>query len=228
MPLFRRRPTEPTVVRHGRLPCSEAGCSNNNAVTCEYRDRRGNACESTFCPQHWAEVNDGVYCRRHASTMEAFGSSVDTTTLPDLDNRGPSLVRWVADELNDEIEALLRSVARPDETVRTETEVLVYIDHNHRRRWERGWKLLEATGISLKVALTVTEGDDDALVEVRVGSNVIARGVPPWIARRRAGLESAGAVDRDQRELFHRFFMNHIAEEVAEQRAAARSGRVRV
>lgn len=226
MPLFRRRPAEQTLVRHGTLPCSEPGCDNRNAVACEYRDRRGNECDAVFCPQHWSEVNGGVYCRRHASTMEAFGSGVDTATLPDIDNRGPSLVRWVADELNDEIEALLRSVARADETVRTETEVLVFIDHDRKRRWERGWKLLESTGISLKVAITVSEGDDDALVEVRVGSNVIARGVPPWIARRRAGLENAGPVDRDQRELFHRFFMNHIAEEVSLQRAAG--GKVRV
>jgi hypothetical protein len=27
-------------------------------------------------------------------------------------------------------------------------------------------------------------------------------------------------VDKDQRELFHRFFVNHIAEEVAAQRSA--------
>ncbi len=70
------------------------------------------------------------------------------------------------------------------------------------------------------MALTVNEDEDDALVDVRVNSNVIARGVPPWIARRRAGLGVGGQVDKDQRELFHRFFINHIAEEVAAQRSA--------
>jgi hypothetical protein len=55
---------------------------------------------------------------------------------------------------------------------------------------------------------------------VRVGSNIVARGVPPWIARRRAGLGVGGQVDAEQRELFHRFFINHIAEAIAFERSA--------
>lgn len=220
MPLFRRRPTPEFASPKGTHACSERGCTHTNAVACVYRDRRDRTCGIPFCPDHWSEVGGVVYCRRHASTITALGAGVDPATLPELHNRGPSLVSWVADDLNAEIEELLRSVARPNEEVRTERDLVVFIDHQHRRRWERGWKLMQSTGISLKVALTVSDGDDDALVEVRVGSNVIARGVPPWIARRRAGLGVEGQVDQDQRELFHRFFINHIAEEVALQRSS--------
>jgi hypothetical protein len=217
MTLFRRRPTE-FASPIGVLPCAEQGCSNETAIMCAYRDRRGKACEAAFCPNHWSMVGGIVYCRRHASTIEAMGLDAEWGALPELENRGPSLVSWVADEISPEVETLLRAAAHEGETVKVETEVAVVFDHKRRRRWERSWKLLEPTGMSLKISLTVKEDEDDALIDVRVGSAVIARGVPPWIARRRAGLGVGGQVDADQRELFHRFFINHIAEAIAYER----------
>ena len=218
MPLFRKRPTE-FASPIGTLPCSEHGCGHQTAVTCAYRDRRGRACSVAFCPEHWSRVGGVVYCRRHAGTVIALGPETEIGALPELENRGPSLVSWVADEIGPEVEELLRATAHDGETVRSEGEVAVIFDHKRRRRWERSWKLIQPTGISLKVSLTVNEDEDDALIDVRVGSNIIARGVPPWIARRRAGLGVGGQVDADQRELFHRFFINQIAEGVALERA---------
>lgn len=221
MPLFRRRPTEfaPIVSPVGNLPCSEGGCDKQTGIACAYRDRRGHSCDVTFCPQHRSMVGGVVYCRRHAGIISAHEEIAETTGLPELENRGPSLVAWVADDLTADVEAILRAVAHDGETVKTEHELAVIFDHKRRRRWERSWKLIESTGISLKVALTVDEDEDDALLDVRVGSNVIARGVPPWIASRRAGLGVDGQVDKDQRALFHRFFIQHIAEEIAQLRA---------
>jgi hypothetical protein len=137
----------------------------------------------------------------------------------DLENRGPSLVNFVANKIGPEVEALLRATAHPGETVQSESEVSGMLDHERRRRWERSWKLVEPTGLSLKVSLSVTEGEDEAHIDVRVNSNVVARGVPPWIARRRAGVRVDSQVDADQRELFHRFLINQIAEAVAKQRS---------
>lgn len=219
MPLFRRRPTE-FASPIGTLPCSEHGCGNETAITCAYRDRRGRACSMAFCPDHWSMVGGVVYCRRHAGTIIALGARTETAGLPELENRGPSLVSWVADEIGPEVEGLLLAAAHDGETVKAETEVSIIFDHNRRRRWERAWKLIEPTGISIKVSLTVNEDEDDALIDVRVGSNIVARGVPPWIARRRAGLGVGGQVDAEQRELFHRFFINHIAEAIAFERSA--------
>src|ERR1700692_4210953 len=76
------------------------------------------------------------------------------------------------------------------------------LDHERRRRGERSWKLIEPTGISLRVSLSVSEGGDQALIHVRIDSNVIASDVPPWIARRRAAVRVDSQVDADQRELF--------------------------
>jgi hypothetical protein len=219
MTLFRHRPTE-FASPIGVLSCVDPGCGNETAITCAYSDRRGKACAAAFCPDHWSMVGGVVYCRRHAGTILALGPEVEWGGLPELENRGPSLVSWVADEIGPEVEGLLRSAAHAGETVKVETEVAVVFDHKRRRRWERSWKLIEPTGISLKVSLTIKEDEDDALIDVRVGSTVIARGVPPWIARRRAGLGVGGQVDADQRELFHRFFINHIAEAIAFERSA--------
>jgi hypothetical protein len=219
MTLFRRRPTE-FASPIGVLPCSERGCNHETAITCAYRDRRSRTCEVAFCPAHWSMVGGVVYCRRHAGTIVAMGQGVDASAMPEVENRGPSLVGYVADEIGPEVEELLRAAANPNETVKFEKGVAVVFDHKRRRRWERSWKLLQPTGISIKISLTVKEDEDDALIDVRVGSAVIARGVPPWIARRRAGLGVGGQVDADQRELFHRFFINHIAEAIAHEREA--------
>jgi hypothetical protein len=173
-----------------------------------------------FCPDHWFMVGERVYCRRHASTIVALGSNTEAGAMPDLEDRGPSLVNFVANQLGPEVEALLRASARQTETVQSDGEVVVLLDHQRRRRWERNWKLLESTGMSLKVSLSVTEGGDQALLEVRVDSTVVASGVPPWIARRRARLSVDSQADADQRELFQRFLVKQITEAVADRRSA--------
>ena len=175
-----------------------------------------------FCPEHWFMVGEQVYCRRHASTIVALGSNTEAGAMPDLEDRGPSLVNFVANTVGAEVDALLRATARHTETVQSDSEVVVLLDHQRRRRWERNWKLLEATGMSLKVSLSVTEGGDEALVEVRVDSTVVASGVPPWIARRRAGLSVDNQVDAEQREIFQRFLVTQITEAVAQRRPADR------
>jgi hypothetical protein len=219
MPLFRRRPPEFTAPA-GTLPCAARDCANQTAVLCAYSDRRGRNCDMAFCPQHSSKVGGVVYCRRHAATITALGTGIEKGALPEVDNRGPSLVNWIAEELDEPVTALLERNARPGEVVKTDAEVTIIYDQNRRRRFERSWKLFESTGISIKVCIQVAADADDALVDARVGQYVVARGVPPWIARRRAGLEVDDQVDAEQRQLFRQFLVDHIASEVAEQRTA--------
>jgi hypothetical protein len=88
--------------------------------------------------------------------------------------------------------------------------------HDFRRnaRWERSWRLVEHTGPILNVTLHVAE-DDDSLVHVRVGTETVADGVPPWIARRREGQDVEAAIDISQRRLFYRYLEETISEAVA-------------
>lgn len=227
MPLFKRRPAD-FAAPVGTLPCCARGCANTTAITCAYTDRHGRSCSTAFCPDHWSAVGGVVYCRRHAGTIAALGENAATMALPELNNRAASLVSWIADGIDEDVTRLLGDAARRLETVKREAEVAMVLDVNRRRRWERSWKLIESTGISLKVSLQVSADSDDALIEARVGSYVVARGVPPWIARRRAGVEVSDQVDTEQRELFRSFLVDHIAEEITQQRAEEEAERNRL
>jgi len=47
---------------------------------------------------------------------------------------------------------------------------------------------------------------------VRVGNEMVAQGIPPWIARRHAGEDIDPHVDQLRRELFYRFLEENIVE----------------
>ena len=210
--LFRRQQTavlEPPVTA-GTSLCDARGCSNYTAVQCAYRDRRGRACAAKFCPTHSVGVHGTAYCRRHANTVQALGErGKDPNALPDLDDRGASLVGWISKDLNDAIRAILTAAARPGETVVADPEVALAHDANRRGRWERCWKLIESTGVVIKVTIHVGE-EDDSLVHVRVGTEMVADGVPPWIAKRKEGHEMTASIDESQRRLFYRFLEENI------------------
>ena len=121
---FRRRradpgpPSEPEQPVSTGITCSAPGCSNDTAVPCGYRDRRGRLCRATFCPDHGVTIGGVFYCRRHAGTVQAIGElAADPNGLPDLEDRTPSLVNWISRELDHHIRGLLEGAAREGETV---------------------------------------------------------------------------------------------------------------
>lgn len=60
--------------------------------------------------------------------------------------------------------------------------------------------------------------DDDALIRIIVGSEMVADGIPPWIARRRMGEDVDVAIDVALRQLFYQYLQDSIARAVAESR----------
>jgi len=210
--IFRRQQavTIDAPIAAGTTLCDARGCANYTAVQCAYRDRRGRACTASFCPNHHVRVGEAVFCRRHANTVAALGErGKDPNALPDLDDRGPSLVHWISNDLDDAIRSVLSRAARDGESVIAEPEVALAHDGNRHGRWERCWKLVESTGVVIKVTIHVSE-EDDSLVHVRVGTEMVADGVPPWIAQRREGHEMTGSIDDSQRRLFYRFLEENI------------------
>ena len=136
-------------------------------------------------------VIDGrVYCRRHAGVVSALpgGYLANAAPLPDLENRAPSLVSWVAREVDADIRHLLLSVPDPGEVTEllTDPVYLVFTGADRRRAWERAWKLVDQTGDTLRVSLLVEEWAD-AEVAVRVDMAIVERLMPPWIAQRLHG-----------------------------------------
>ncbi|MHB8489468.1 MAG: hypothetical protein ACYDCS_12305 [Candidatus Dormibacteria bacterium] len=227
---FRRRRPEPPASppepesepEATGIQCSVPGCSNDNALSCEYRDRRGHLCAVSFCSDHGSVIQGVPYCRRHASTVRAIGPlATDPNGRPDLDDRIPSLVNWISRELDGHIRAQLEAAARVGESVVTDDAVHLSRDQNRNLRWERSWRLVESTGLVLKISIHVSE-ENDALVRINVGSEMVADGIPPWIARRRMGEDVDVAIDVAQRQLFYRYLQESIAKAVAEFRGGDR------
>jgi hypothetical protein len=63
----------------------------------------------------------------------------------------------------------------------------------------------------------VSEGND-SLVRINVGSEMVADGIPPWIARRHLGEEVDVAIDVAQRQLFYKYMEEGITTAVAQFR----------
>jgi hypothetical protein len=104
------------------------------------------------------------------------------------------------------------------ETFVREPVVSTHADRTGGRRYERGWKLVDHTGLRLVVAVYLLEGEDTT-IRVRVGSTVVAEGVPPWVERHRRGIEVPEETDRNQRGLFYAFLQKHIVAAVRASRA---------
>ena len=217
---FHRKPAPTFEAPTSTLLCQARDCSNYNAVACAYRDRRGRVCQGQFCPRHSESVAGATYCRRHAGTMRALGGGgQERFGLPDVNDRGPSLVNWIASDLDETVRNLLMSVARADERVLFDREVTLAIGPDRRTRWERSWKLVESTGVVIKVTVHVDE-ESDPLVTVRVGSEMAAEGVPPWIERRTRGEQVSPANDKEERRAFYRFLEENITAAVHVVRVA--------
>lgn len=204
MPIIRRKSaTSPTVVPPTGLRCQAHGCTSMDALACSYRDRRGRGCRAVFCADHAVLVDDVVYCRRHGGTMRALGSKGKVRAgLPDVDNRGPSLVQHVASTLDARVTALLQDAAKPHEHVIVDPEVTKAFDPDRSSRWERSWRLVDETGVVVKITAFVPEGNPDTLA-VRVGSHIIFEGVPPWISRRGRGEQATEEQDEAARRHFY-------------------------
>ena len=181
----------PRPVLRGHLPCSERGCPNQDAVACAYVDRRGQICPTAWCPNHQVILDGAVVCRRHARlSASPTDDEFQTEDLrPDVDNRSPSLVDYVANALEPRLVGLLQSLCRPGSNDHVAEERLRWIrpPGGGGRRWERGWKIYDHTGVIVKGAIEADESRDPE-VGLRVGLTTGAQAVPPWIDRRRRGL----------------------------------------
>jgi hypothetical protein len=183
------RLSEALARLEGSLHCSERTCDESSGVACQYVDRRNRACKSAWCPQHRIVMDGQVLCRRHAGIVSALPKdNAASAPLPDLENRAPSLVSWIARELDADIRALLleRVVSSSGAQLIADPVFLIFVGSDRVRTWERAWKLATHTGTTLRVALQVEEAVDTQIA-VKIGSNVIARETPPWIVQRPQG-----------------------------------------
>lgn len=229
MPLWRRAPggalqdavapvaaptPEPEPLL-GDRDCSATGCAETTGVPCAYVDRRDRACATAWCPAHRDLAGGRVYCRRHAGVMRALAAGSDVFSVPDLDTRAPSLVEWVARDLDGDLRAVLMATGE-GESVTSEAAHLVHAGRTRERGWERSWRLCRYTGFVHRVAVQVDEGRDTEVV-VRVGHREVARLIPPWIAARQGGEEVTPAEDAQRRAHFHDLLLGAVRQGLVEE-----------
>lgn len=203
--MFRRRPKLPAAASDtpaGRERCAADGCRRLDGSQCSYVDKRSRRCPTAWCPNHVVAVAGFPYCRRHASTMSAIEGGEVVAGLPDLDNRAPSLVGWIARDLDAPIREVLTRVAPPaGATLVADPVRLVITPGGSTRRWAKTWKILDSTAVLSRVSIEVDELDD-CHVSARVDSELIGRGLPPWIGNRQAGRPVDPGVDARERAEF--------------------------
>lgn len=179
--------------------CQRQGCAQRVVVTCAYVDRRRRECRTDWCSDHSATVADRHYCLRHAGVVRALlEGDAGSVAPPDLDNRAPSLVRWVGGSISADMERVLRSVADQGSWFATTSIALAHVGPERERWWTRRWSLLSHTGLDVTITLMVAEARDHEVV-IRVNLETVARSVPPWIHDRVAGGSAEARADFQDR-----------------------------
>lgn len=203
------------AFRRGSLPCSEPACSSQTAVQCQYVDRRQRECTSAWCREHQTLAHGGIYCRRHAGIINALGPNHANMTLPDIDNRAPSLANWVSRDLDTPIRDLLeQEFPGHDMTVTT----VVSGGSPRERTWGRSWKLISWNGVDFSINVHVPEADD-CLVRVIYDGRLIAELTPPWIEARRHGVTPDPQTDAEARRRFYALIVDDLTREIEHTKA---------
>jgi hypothetical protein len=106
------------------------------------------------------------------------------------------------------------SALKAGEVIFEDRTVNVVRQSDGSRRWERGWRIGDRSGLKSKVLVCVEESDD-ALVLLAIDDQVVAVAVPPWITRRRAHQAVSGTLDANDRSQFYGFLCGHIQSSLA-------------
>jgi len=179
---------------------------------CSYVDRRPRSCAQPACARHSRAAGGAPYCLRHAGVMDAIlDAPLSLMCKPDLDNRAPSLVAWVARDIDPALREMLMTASNPGDSVITEVIRPLVAADGVGQAWRRGWRIVRDDGsIRLRVGVEVAESRDaEVLVTVQIDS--VAAHVPPWITARKRGDVMTPDEARDLRSLYYQFLLGQIA-----------------
>jgi len=170
-------------------------------------------CNTAWCAEHVVMVDGLPLCRRHAGVVRAIGTESDRLqSLPDLENRAPSLVNWVAQQVDADVRGILERYADGSSII--DQSAILPVGHAARRAWTRHWKVLSHTGFDVRISLTVAESDDTT-VRAAVDGTVVSEAEPPWIASRRTGAALSPEEDAEERARFHRALIEAVEAHLA-------------
>jgi len=193
--------------------CTAQGCPATEVTQCAYVDRRSRPCSTAWCHEHAVMIDGAVYCRRHAGVVRAVGTQPDRLqSLPDLENRAPSLVNWMARDVDSDVRNILLRYAQGETTI--DESPIMATGPPSNRMWTRHWKVLSHTGFNMRISLTVTEAEDTK-VRASVDGTLVTEAEPPWIARRQAGVPLSPDIDAAERARFHRELLEAVEAHLA-------------
>ena len=213
-------PTPGTTI--GGLPladgttCVDRGCGQPAVAMCSYVDRRPRSCAQAACMHHSRVVGGAQYCLRHAGVMDAIvDDPLNLMRKPDVDNRAPSLVAWVARDIDPGLREMLISACGPGESVVTEVIRPIVAADGFGQAWRRGWRVVRDDDTTrLLVGLEVAESRD-AEVLVTVQTDTVAAHVPPWITARKRGDTLSQDETRELRAAYYHYLLEQISNAAA-------------
>jgi hypothetical protein len=187
-------------------------CKREDAAECSYTDRRGKRCGLSWCPDHQKSILGMCYCIRHGNTVSALelweggGESrrLDTAKLaklPDVKNRAPSLVYWVALAIDSQVREIMAAACgvRSDQVERS--AVKSFIGRGQMDHWITTWNP-DGPGRNAAVSVEIGEMRPTEVV-INVNGQPVTKGVPPWVTHHE-NLERVDAEtdDRERKDYF--------------------------
>jgi hypothetical protein len=153
----------------GNQPCSALRCSSLSGMPCSYVDRRGRRCKTAWCPADRSVVDRKIYCALHAHAMQALEWEFGTASHPDIDSRTVPVLQWISSAAADEVIATLNVFcALNGEMLVAEPVRRRFNPVSHSRVWEKQWKTLSATSVTLRVSIS---SDEDRPTEIHITVN---------------------------------------------------------
>ena len=185
--------------------CFSLGCKHHPAYRCSYIDRDGMHCMSDWCDEHVVTVDSQPYCRRCSGIVSIIGH-LPHDQWPSLNNRAPSLVAWVAYDLDDPIQSMLEKAAFGRPNMQISQQAI----GSQASAWSFGWHLSIDGLVAHSIFLEVSEAKDSYFTVIVDGQRVVIA-EPPWITRRREGKWVPEYQDQNERQAFYAEISRRIA-----------------
>jgi hypothetical protein len=153
----------------GNQPCSALRCSSLAGMPCCYVDRRGRRCKTAWCPADRSVVDGKIYCALHAHAMQALEWEFGAASHPDVDSRTVPVLQWISSAAADEVIATLNVFcALNGEMLVAEPVRRRFNPVSHTRVWEKQWKTLSPTSVTIRVSIS---SDEDRPTEIHITVN---------------------------------------------------------
>jgi hypothetical protein len=138
-------------------------------MPCSYVDRRGRRCKTAWCPADRSVVDGKIYCGLHAHAMQALEWEFGAASHPDIDSRTVPVLQWISSAAADEVIATLNVFcALNGEMLVAEPVRRRFNPVSHSRVWEKQWKTLSPTSVTIRVSIS---SDEEHPTEIHITVN---------------------------------------------------------